>query len=81
MCTEKACKTQVCLFPLSWLSRFGVLEVLHSRKVNTIYEQKSPLWKASVSRRNDVSKIKERRCEVRLKELVLERKEVSKDGR
>lgn len=31
----------------------GALEVLHSRKVNTIYEQKSPLWEASVSRSDD----------------------------
>ena len=58
----------------------GVLEVLHSRKVNTIYKQKSPLWEASVSRRSDNSRIKKRRCEVGLKELVLERKEVSKEG-
>lgn len=56
------------------------LEELHSRKVNTIYEQKSPLWEASVSRRGSDSRIKKRRCELRLMELILERKEVSKDG-
>lgn len=58
----------------------GALEVLHPRKGNTIYEQKSPLWEASVSRRSNDSRIKKRRCEVRSKELILERREVSKDG-